>query len=116
MELGEVLMGASQLAPHRARPVHRKANPVHVTLRAGLRSLRAQQVARTLLGALRGRYHSARFILRRLRLERSPIRLASMRFVGDHPRRGCAGSSQPNSNDVRREPQRSEAPARDWDV
>ena len=39
--------------PHRARPVHRKANPVHVTLRAGLRSLRAQQVARTLLGALR---------------------------------------------------------------
>jgi REP element-mobilizing transposase RayT len=39
--------------PHRARPVHRKANPVHVTLRAGLRSLRSQQVARTALRALR---------------------------------------------------------------
>jgi len=39
--------------PHRARPIHRKAHPVHVTLRAGLRSLRAQQVARTLLAALR---------------------------------------------------------------
>jgi REP element-mobilizing transposase RayT len=39
--------------PHRARPVHRKANPVHVTLRAGLRSLRAQHVASTLLAALR---------------------------------------------------------------
>jgi len=39
--------------PHRARPVHRKAHPVHVTLRAGLRSLRSQQVARTLLGGLR---------------------------------------------------------------
>jgi len=39
--------------PHRARPVHRKAHPVHVTLRAGLRSLRSQHVARTLLGGLR---------------------------------------------------------------
>jgi len=39
--------------PHRARPIHRKAHPVHVTLRAGLRSLRTEQVARTLLGALR---------------------------------------------------------------
>jgi REP element-mobilizing transposase RayT len=39
--------------PHRARPMHRKAHPVHVTLRAGLRSLRSQQVARTLLGGLR---------------------------------------------------------------
>jgi REP element-mobilizing transposase RayT len=39
--------------PHRARPIHRRAHPVHVTLRAGLRSLRAQQVARTLLSALR---------------------------------------------------------------
>src|SRR3954471_18281161 len=39
--------------PHRARAVHRKAHPVHVTLRAGLRSLRSQQVARTLLGGLR---------------------------------------------------------------
>ena len=39
--------------PHRARPVHRKANPVHITLRAGVRSLRSQQVARLVLGALR---------------------------------------------------------------
>ena len=39
--------------PHRARPVHRKAHPVHVTLRAGMRSLRSQQVARTLLAGLR---------------------------------------------------------------
>jgi len=39
--------------PHRARAVHRKAHPVHVTLRAGLRCLRSQQVARTLLSGLR---------------------------------------------------------------
>lgn len=39
--------------PHRARPVHRAAHPVHVTLRAAVRSLRCQQVARTVLGAIR---------------------------------------------------------------
>ena len=39
--------------PHRARPVHRRAHPVHVTLRAGIRSLRTQQVALTVLKALR---------------------------------------------------------------
>jgi len=48
--------------PHRARPVHRKAHPVHVTLRAGLHPfgchearhvLRTQRVVRTLLSALR---------------------------------------------------------------
>ena len=39
--------------PHRARPVHHKAHPVHVTLRAGLRILRTQRVARTLLSGLR---------------------------------------------------------------
>jgi REP element-mobilizing transposase RayT len=39
--------------PHRARPVHRKAHPVHVTLRAGVRALRAQHVAGTVLLALR---------------------------------------------------------------
>jgi len=33
--------------------VHRKAHPVHVTLRAGIRSLRTQQVALTVLKALR---------------------------------------------------------------
>ncbi len=39
--------------PHRSRPVHRAAHPVHVTLRAQLRSLRSQFVAPTVLGALR---------------------------------------------------------------
>ena len=39
--------------PHRARPAHRKAHPVHITLRAGIRSLRTQRVARTVLAALR---------------------------------------------------------------
>lgn len=39
--------------PHRARPTHRKANPVHVTLRAAIRSLRTRHVAPTLISALR---------------------------------------------------------------
>jgi len=39
--------------PHRTRPVHRRAYPVHVTLRAGLRVLRTQRVARALLDGLR---------------------------------------------------------------
>jgi REP element-mobilizing transposase RayT len=39
--------------PHRSRCDHRASHPVHVTLRAGLRSLRSQRVARTVLGALR---------------------------------------------------------------
>ena len=39
--------------PHRKRDTHRAAQPVHVTLRAGLRSLRSQHVVRTVLGALR---------------------------------------------------------------
>jgi REP element-mobilizing transposase RayT len=39
--------------PHRARPVHRTAHPVHVTLRAGVYSLRTQRLALTVLGALR---------------------------------------------------------------
>ncbi len=39
--------------PHRARAKHQAAHPVHVTLRASLRSLRNQQLARTVLGALR---------------------------------------------------------------
>jgi hypothetical protein len=30
------------LVPHRARPPHRAANPVHVTLRSSMRSLRTQ--------------------------------------------------------------------------
>ena len=39
--------------PHRAREKHQARHPVHVTLRASLRSLRAQHVVRTVLGALR---------------------------------------------------------------
>jgi REP element-mobilizing transposase RayT len=39
--------------PHRERPVHRANQPVHITLRAGIRSLRHQHVARTVLGAFR---------------------------------------------------------------
>jgi REP element-mobilizing transposase RayT len=38
---------------HRARPEHRAAHPVHVTLRARVRSLRCQQVVATVLGAFR---------------------------------------------------------------
>src|SRR6185369_10464412 len=45
--------GRLRQTPHRVRPVHRKAHPVHVTLRAGARILRTQHVARTLLSGLR---------------------------------------------------------------
>ena len=38
--------------PHRARAKHRARHPVHVTLRAASRSLRSQQVVKTVLGAL----------------------------------------------------------------
>jgi putative transposase len=39
--------------PHRARPVHRKTEPVHVTMRSVLRTLRSRHVVRTVLGAIR---------------------------------------------------------------
>lgn len=39
--------------PHRARPVHRKTEPVHVTMRAVIRTLRNRHVVRTVLGAIR---------------------------------------------------------------
>jgi len=38
--------------PHRARPLHWAAHPVHVTLRSKWRSLRKQQVFPTLVGAI----------------------------------------------------------------
>ena len=38
---------------HRARPKHHARHPVHVTLRAEVRSLRRQHVVRTVLCALR---------------------------------------------------------------
>jgi REP element-mobilizing transposase RayT len=38
---------------HGARPVHRPSEPVHVTLRSALRSLRSQFVYPTVLGAIR---------------------------------------------------------------
>jgi len=45
--------------PHRARPVHRRAHPVHVTLRAFVRSLRCQQVVHAVLGAFSDSNRSA---------------------------------------------------------
>jgi putative transposase len=45
--------GQLRRTPHRARPAHRASQPVHITLRAGIRSLRHQHVARTVLGAFR---------------------------------------------------------------
>ena len=39
--------------PHRRRPSHQARHPVHVTLRSALRSLRRQEVVRTVLGAFR---------------------------------------------------------------
>jgi len=39
--------------PHRSRARHRKANPVHVTLRARLSSLRTEMLSRTVLAAAR---------------------------------------------------------------
>ena len=39
--------------PHRSRAKHQAANPVHITLRSSVRSLRKQFVVRTVLGALR---------------------------------------------------------------
>ena len=35
---------AKASVPHRARPKHRAAHPIHVTMRAGVRGLRAQSV------------------------------------------------------------------------
>lgn len=40
--------------PHRARPEHKAAHPLHVTLRAGLRPLRSQHVFPTIRRALSG--------------------------------------------------------------
>jgi putative transposase len=39
--------------PHRSRGEHQSAHPVHVMLRARVRSLRSRHMVRTLLGALR---------------------------------------------------------------
>ena len=47
------LPGHLRHTPHRARASHVAAHPVHVTLRSFSRSLRCQQVALTVLGALR---------------------------------------------------------------
>ena len=45
---------ARRLAPHRARPTHEAAHPVHVTLRSSFRPLRSQHVFPTLGLAIRG--------------------------------------------------------------
>ncbi|MEO8902532.1 MAG: transposase [Polyangiaceae bacterium] len=47
------LHAALRHTPHRARPKHSAAHPVHVTLRAFTRSLRSQHVTHTVLRALR---------------------------------------------------------------
>ena len=39
--------------PHRSRGTHRAAHPVHVTMRAGSRTLRHQFIAKTVLGSFR---------------------------------------------------------------
>lgn len=44
--------GGRSSTPHRARPEHKAAHPLHVTLRAGLRPLRTQHVFPTLRHAL----------------------------------------------------------------
>jgi len=49
----KAVAGGQRHAPHRARALHRARHPVHVTLRAALRSLRDRHVVRTVLGALR---------------------------------------------------------------
>ena len=49
----KALPAGQRHTPHRARPSHKAAHPVHVTLRASVRSLRSQHVVRTVLGALR---------------------------------------------------------------
>ena len=47
------LPGHLRHTPHRTRADHRRNHPVHVTLRAKLRSLRSQRVAGTVLASLR---------------------------------------------------------------
>ena len=50
---GRKLVGVRRTVPHRSRPVHRAAEPVHVTMRVALRSLRAQFVYPTVVGVIR---------------------------------------------------------------
>ncbi len=50
---GRKLRVRQRHTPHRERPLHCAAHPVHVTLRAALRSLRSQQLRNTVLGSLR---------------------------------------------------------------
>ncbi len=49
----KALPAGQRHTPHRARTEHRARHPVHVTLRAKLRSLRDRHLVRTVLGALR---------------------------------------------------------------
>lgn len=60
--------------PHRARTVHRAAHPLHVTLRAALRSLRSRFVSKTILLALRDS-NSAEFRLVHYSIQDSHIHL-----------------------------------------
>lgn len=49
---GRRRLGVRSSTPHRARPAHRARNPVHVTLRSAVRSLRTQFVFPTVRGAI----------------------------------------------------------------
>ena len=60
--------------PHRARPGHRAAHPVHVTLRATSRSLRSQHVVRTVLSALLDSQH-ARFRIAHYSVQENHVHL-----------------------------------------
>jgi len=50
---GRKLVGARRSVAHRARPEHRRAHPVHVTLRAAFRPLRSEHVFPTVCLAIR---------------------------------------------------------------
>ena len=60
--------------PHRSRAKHQSANPVHVTLRASVRSLRKQFVVRTVLGALRNS-NSERFRIAHYSVQENHVHL-----------------------------------------
>ncbi len=68
------LPSGSRHTPHRARAQHRARHPVHITLRAITRSLRSQQVIRTVLTALR-ESNSARFRLAHYSVQENHLHL-----------------------------------------
>jgi hypothetical protein len=71
--------------------MHRRAHPVHVTLRAAFRTLRTQQVARTLLGALRDSNRDW-FRVVHYSIQENHVHLILEAADTQSLRRGCAGS------------------------